>query len=91
MALNVYKVRAVIVFKKDENGFDTKEIDTISPAVNVPFVGCVDDNNEWYIIKTPIDIIENDEVIKIDLEQYEELSSKVSIDSITGWGYGGEK
>ena len=96
---NLYKIRAVVEYEKDEKGNATDVINEIRPIANVPFVGDVDSKNEWYIIKTPVELTESEDIILIkdDGNELDEKTSalfdghKVSIEMCRNWGFGGAK
>jgi len=96
--VNIYKVRAEVIYKKDEKGNPTKEIDLVKPIGSFPFVGDVDEKNEWYIVKTPVTLQESADIIKIDDNgkadsKHDAIFAvhKVSIETVRKWGLGGVK
>lgn len=96
--MNIYKVHAEVIYKKDEKGNPTKEIDLVKPIGSFPFVGDVDAKNEWYIVKTPVTLQESADVIKIEDNGKADSKRdalfpdhKVNIETVRKWGYGGGK
>ena len=94
----IYKVRAEVIYKKDEKGDTTKEIELVKPIGSFPFVGDVDAKNEWYIVKTPTLLPERDDVIRIEDNGKSDTKRdaiigdhKVTIDKLRKMSYGGVK